>query len=105
MNDYWTEIVTSSNPRRHRGLDDRKAQMFYLASYNIDMFRTFVLSDQFLSRFELSDDQREHFRNDDIALMKFAMQWLKFSLFGEGSLDIKGETLLKNQEENEVRQS
>ena len=103
MNDYWTEIVTSSNPQRHGGIDEKKAQMFYMASYNIDMFRKFVLSAQFLSRFDLEASLKERLENDDMALMKFAMKWLKFSLFGEGTLDITDEALSKNLDKMEAR--
>ena len=104
LNDYWTEIVTSNNPRRHGGIDEKKAQMFYLASYNIDMFRKFVLSAQFSGRFDLEESLQESLKNDDIELMKFAMQWLKFSLFGEGTFEIKDDALRKNLDKMEKRQ-
>jgi Fe-S-cluster containining protein len=103
LNDYWTEIITSSNPRRHQGIDEKKAQMFYMASYNIDMFRKFVLSPQFLGRFNLQDTVKSKLEDDDVELMKFAMQWLKFSLFGEGTIDIRDDALKDNFERIDMR--
>ncbi len=103
LNDHWTEIITSSSPRRYQGVDEKKAQMFYLASYNIDMFRSFVLSPQFLSRFDLEDAARAKLEDDDVELMKFAMQWLKFSLFGQGTIAIRDEALRSNLERIDMR--
>ena len=77
--------------------------MFYMASYNIDMFRKFVLSPQFQSRFDLPYDVRKRIEDDDVELMRFAMQWLKFCLFGEGTIDIRDEALKDNLERIDVR--
>lgn len=88
FNDCWTEIVTS-NPRLHRGMDGRKIQMFFMASYNCDMFRSFVLSPAFLRRFDVGQELTEVLKRDDIELMKFAMRWLRFSLFGENTMTVK----------------
>jgi len=102
MNDYWTEIVTSSNPQRKR-IDEKKVQMFYMASYNIDMFRRFVFSPPFQQRFDLDDSLKASLEHDDVALMKFAMQWLKFSLFGEGTMTIRDNVMRENLEKVDMR--
>ena len=50
-NDRWMEIITSKaslGPAEHRM---KKIQMFYMASYNLDRFRDFVLQSRFMTLF------------------------------------------------------
>jgi hypothetical protein len=89
LNDQWLEITSSSKPLGSGQDLKRKIQMFYFASYNIDGFRRFVFESPFLSRFEVDPEQQEDMKTDDMALMLFAFDWLKFSLFGEGTLTPK----------------
>ena len=62
--------------------------MFYLASYNLDKFRRFVFESRFFQLFQVSPEKREGLRTHDVELMKFAFDWLKYSLFGEKTLQI-----------------
>jgi len=89
INDLWLVILNS--PKGLGGEKDfsRKIQMFYMASYNLDRFRDFIFKSPFLQRFEVDPDQRELIFKDDVALMKFAFDWLKFSLYGEKTMKLK----------------
>ena len=89
MNDQWLEIITSSKGLGHENDVPRKIQMFYMASYNLDKLREFIFKSRFFERFEVPPDLREKLTFDDAALMKFAFDWLKFSLFGENTIQIK----------------
>ena len=83
MNDRWVEIITS---QKSLGPDEdvrKKVQMFFMTSYNLDKFREFIFKSRFFERFEVAPDLREEMAHDDVALMKFGFDWLKFSLFGE----------------------
>lgn len=93
MNDYWMEIITSHYPRRQEKLEDRKLQMFYLASYDLDTFKDFVFSSKFLKLFKVEEETREKISRDQVELMKFGCQWIKFSLFGEPTFKIKDEVI------------
>jgi len=89
MNDQWLEIITSS-----RGLGpekdlSRKIQMFFMASYNLDRFRDFIFKSNFFDRFEVESALNEKLASDNVELMKFAFDWLKFSLFGEKTIQVK----------------
>lgn len=89
MNDLWLEVL--SFPRSLGAGNDleRKIQMFVMASYYLDRFRGFILEGPFLKRFEMDRSLREDLRTDDLTLLRFAFQWLKFSLFGEPSAQFK----------------
>ena len=89
-NDLWVEIMTSRHPAVIKNLDQTKIGMFFLASYNLDEFRRFILESSFLQKFLVSNEEIIALRIDDSALMLFAIKWIKFFLFGESSLKVHG---------------
>ena len=62
-----------------------------MASYNLDKFREFIFKSRFFERFEVESELKSKLASDDVELMKFAFDWLKFSLFGEKTIQIKNE--------------
>jgi hypothetical protein len=89
MNDQWLDIITS---RKIIGTEQdlhRKIQMFSMASYNLDRFREFVFKSKFFERFEVDSALKSRLASNDVELMKFSFEWLKFSLFGEKTIQIK----------------
>lgn len=63
------------NPEIHK--------MVFMALYNLDKFRDFVFKSTFLDRFEVEPSRIERIKRDDVELLKFAMEWIKFGLFGQ----------------------
>jgi len=88
MNDLWLEILNSPKGLGSEQDLSRKIQMFYMASYNLDRFRNFIFKSPFFDRFEIEPEQKDLISTDDVALMKFAFNWLKFSLFGEKTMKL-----------------
>ncbi len=86
MNDQWLGIMTSQKSLGPKAHITRKHQMFFMASYNLDKFREFLFGSRFFDHFEVSEDLRKGLGEDDVALMKFGFDWLRFSLFGEKTL-------------------
>lgn len=72
-------------------LTPEKMNMLFLACYDLDKFREFVFGTTLLDRFVVDDFFIEEMRNDDEELLRFAFQWLRFSLFGEKTMKVKGE--------------
>ena len=89
MNDRWLEIITTSRSLGPEKDVPRKIQMFYTASYHLDKFREFIFRSKFFELFEMEQGLKKRLAIDDVALMKFACDWLKFSLFGETTIRIK----------------
>ncbi len=90
-NREWREIVLkkrSSGPVVGTP-SPRSFELFFLASYDLDGFRRFVLSDAFSDVFDLDDATRESIAQDDAACLRFAMRYLRQSLFGEVTLKVK----------------
>lgn len=89
LNDKWFEIFTSRESLGETDHATKKHQMFFMASYNLDRFRDFVFNSKFLDLFEIEKELEEQIAVDDIALMNFGFDWLKFSLFGEQTLKVR----------------
>jgi len=89
MNDHWLEIISSPKSLGKKEEIPRKIQMFSMASYNLDKFRAFLFQSRFFSLFEVPQDLKEKLGSEDVALMLFSFDWLKFSLFGEKTLLMK----------------
>ena len=60
--------------------------MFFMASYDMDRFRRFVMSDAFIKMYDLTDDEYAKLEKDDIALMKFGFKLMKQVFFGESTI-------------------
>lgn len=68
--------------------DPRKVQMFFMATYDVDTFRRFVFETSLLRRIDIPEEEKARMRTDDEALLAFSYRWLRFSLFGERTLNI-----------------
>jgi Fe-S-cluster containining protein len=83
--------------REGSGLTLPKAQMLYVALYDLDRFREFLFDSSFFERFRVDAESIEKIRIDDEELLNFGYEWLKFSLFGEKTIKIKDEALTKRK--------
>jgi hypothetical protein len=92
------EVITTHSLIRHQGLIDKKLQMFYMVSYNADAFKEFIFSSNFLNLFDIEEETITRIKSDDIELLKFACQWLKFYLFGEPALEVKDDIIRTKKE-------
>lgn len=80
--------------------DPRMQDMILMALYDPDRFREFVFNSSFLNKFQIDEDIQEKIRADDVALLYFGSQWLRFALFGKkGFLKIDRDYLEKKKRE------
>ena len=94
------EPITSDERLKHNKISNSKIQeMYYMACYDLDRFRRFVLESSFLKRFEVSPEQANAIVQDDEALYRFAIQWLKYGLLSGKSLKIKPEVMVAKKQE------
>ena len=82
-----------------KGLGPAQKQMFYMALYDLDRFRGHLFDSRFFKLFEVENEVIEKIRQDDEALLDFGYQWLRFSLFGEPTMTIRGEVVEERKEE------
>ncbi len=80
--------------------DPRMQDMILMALYDADRFREFIFDSSFLQKFHVDEDIIEKIRADDVALLYFGAQWLRFALFGKkGFLKIDKAYLEKKKRE------
>jgi len=85
LNHEWYQIILkkkSTGPAIGKP-SEMSLQMFFMASYDMDRFRRFVMSDAFIKMYDISDDEYDQLEKDDIALMKFGFRLMKQVFFGE----------------------
>lgn len=90
LNDELMELYMLGFRRGSAEFSTQQLQMFMMACYNLPKFRDFVFRTSFLRKFELSPEQIELIRQNDLSLLEFAFKWLKFALFGIPVLELKG---------------
>ncbi|HTY24232.1 MAG TPA: YkgJ family cysteine cluster protein [Desulfomonilaceae bacterium] len=82
--DHYLKDVMSADEVWERKIEDARMQdMFMMAIYDVDRFREFVFESSFLKKFRVDDDILDKIRQDDVALLYFAGQWLRFAFFGK----------------------
>ena len=91
----YKEITLHGLFREDKDIEPAKTMMFYLTCYDLDRFRTLLLESSFFSRFEVDAEVVAKIKTDDEALLDFGYNWLRFSLFGEDTIKVKGEVLIE----------
>lgn len=92
MNKEWMELVMrrkSFGPQA--SLSEPAKKMFFMASTNLDSFRSFVFESSFLETYIVEQEILDEIKTDDIKLMKFANRFMASALFGIDDLKIREE--------------
>ena len=69
--------------------NEMSLQLFFMASFNFDMLRRFVMSDNFKATYDLPDETYAEVADDDIALMQLGNKLMRQALFGEKTIPEK----------------
>jgi hypothetical protein len=88
LNREWYQLILkkkSAGPTVGRP-PEASLQLFFMASYDMDRFRRFVLSESFRNTYQLSDDFYAELERSDEELLRFAYRFLRQVLFGEHSV-------------------
>ena len=80
----WSELkrLFQTDPWEKEGIDGPRGKMAFMATYNIDNFRDFVLNSSFLKRYKVKSKIIKKIKADDVELMKFGFEWVKFFVWG-----------------------
>ena len=87
-NKAWYELILkkkSGGPGVGKP-NEMSLQLFFMASFNFDMLRRFVLSDNFKATYNLPDETYALVAGDDIALMQLGNRLMRQALFGEKTI-------------------
>ena len=80
----WSELkrLFQTNPWGIQDPKSPKAKMAFMAVYNMDRFRDFVFKSTFLKRYKVKSARLKKIKKDDVLLMKFGFEWVKFIIWG-----------------------
>ncbi|MCW5585449.1 MAG: YkgJ family cysteine cluster protein [Chromatiales bacterium] len=88
FNRSWYELILkkkSGGPGVGKP-NEMSLQLFFMASFNFDMLRRFVLSDNFKQSYNLPPETYTEVAEDDIALIKLGNRLMRQALFGEKTI-------------------
>jgi Fe-S-cluster containining protein len=90
MNGLWMAINQSSKENHTPPpITDEKLKMYFMACYNLDMFKKFVFESRLLNLFQIDKKTVSRIQNDETELLKFAFKWLSFAIFGNKTMKPK----------------
>jgi len=99
MGEEFKELTLHQFFADKKNLNPQKIEMFYLACYDLDKFRSFLFDSTFFDKFEIDGATQKNIKDDDVELLKFGYRWLRFALFGEKTIPVKGEVLEAKKEQ------
>lgn len=99
MERLFSPITSDERLKQNKITNSKIQEMYYMACYDIDRFRRFVLESSFLKRFEVKPEQVSAIRQDDEALYRFAIRWLEYGLLSRQSLKVKAEVMTAKKQE------
>ena len=87
----WSRIkhLFQVDPWRGQGPDGPNGKMAFMAAYNVDAFRQFVLESSFLKRYKVKPDIIRRIRVHDMPLMKLGFDWIRLFVWGMPSKMIR----------------
>ena len=91
MAQQWSEVkrLFQKDPWGTEGPQGERAKMAFMASYNMDAFRAFVYGSSLLKRFKVKTALIKRLRTDDVALMRFGFDWIRLTVWGLSSKQIR----------------
>jgi hypothetical protein len=94
MNKEWLRLVMRRKSFGHQAsLSDAAKRMFFMATTDLDTFRSFIFESSFLDTYEVDQETLDRIKTDDVALMLFSFTYLANSLFGAPGLHIREEKI------------
>lgn len=95
----FNQITSAQRIWGDHKLDGKVQNMVILACYTIEKFRKFVFESNFLKLFDLSPEEVETLKTDDLALLKLGFKWLQFGLLGKSTLPLREEVIRAKERE------
>lgn len=81
INDLLLEIISLKNRLIPGPVDIKSKYLFNMACYDLDRFRSHIFDKGILDDLNLDGDTLEVIKNDDVALLKLGLKWIKQIFF------------------------
>lgn len=94
MNKGWMELVMRRKSFGYQAtLSEQAKRMFFMASTDLDQFRSFVFDSSFLKTYDVDQETLERIREDEVELLLFSYKVLASMLFGTNDVRVRPEVL------------
>lgn len=94
MNKGWMELVMRRKSFGYQAtLSEQAKRMFFMASTDLDQFRSFVFDSSFLQTYDVDQETLEKIREDEVELLLFSYKVLASMLFGTNDVRVKPDVL------------
>ena len=101
MEALFKKISTDERLLKEKITNKKILDMYYMACYDLDRFRRFVFESTFLDRFDIEPQTIEEIKSDDVALYRFAIQWLEYGLLAQDVMKVKPDVMAAKKQEME----
>ncbi len=95
----YMQLTLHRSFQEGKDLGPAKVEMFYQTCYNLDRFRRNLFNSSFLDRFDVEEETINKIKTDDVELLSFGINWLRFALFAENTIKVKDEVWGKKRSE------
>jgi hypothetical protein len=99
MEALFKKITANDRLTKEKITNKKIQEMVYMACYDLDRFRRFVLESSFLQRFEVQAPVVERIRTDDVALFRLAVRWLEYGLLAQQALKVRADVMAAKKQE------
>ena len=89
MNELYEQFTGDDRINRLDVINPQIKSMVFMATYDLDTFRRFVFESKFLKLFDLEEERIERIKEDELELLLLGLDWIKFGLFGEKTIQVK----------------
>lgn len=90
MNRDWMELLLRKKSfGEETEIPERGRQMFYMASTNMEQFKTFLFESRFLDKYDVKEKTLREVMEDEVKLMQFSFEFMKVAIFGAESDQVK----------------
>jgi len=89
MEALFKKVSTNERLIKEKITNKKIQEMYFMACYDLDRFRRFVLESTFLDRFDIEPQRVEEIKSDDVALYRFAIKWLEYGLLAQHVMQVK----------------
>ena len=99
METLFKKISTNNRLLKEKVTNKKIQEMYFMACYDLDRFRRFVLESTFLDRFDIDPQTVAEIKSDDVALYRFSIKWLEYGLLAQDVMKVKPDAMAAQKAE------
>jgi len=99
MEALFKKISTNERLLKEKITNKKIQEMLFMACYDLDRFRRFLLESTFLDLFDIDPQTVDEIKSDDVALYHFSIKWLEYGLLAQDVMKVKPDAIAAKKAE------